>query len=164
MGLPESVYDASGLAVRFLILNPSGKQVDLPTAPHILTGDDAPTSSAYPAGTLYLRRNGEIYSYSLMRKSPTGPYAIGYVTLQEGQSVTQTYTVRVTDNAGATADESVTITINGTVANNPTTFLLGGSTSGGSAVITHPASRISVNVVVHIPHLAKENPHNTSQQ
>ena len=64
MGLPESVYDASGLAVRFLILNPSGKQVDLPTAPHILTGDDAPTSSAYPAGTLYLRRNGEIYSYS----------------------------------------------------------------------------------------------------
>jgi uncharacterized protein len=30
---------------------------------------------------------GEIYSYSLMRKSPTGPYAIGYVTLKEGPSV-----------------------------------------------------------------------------
>lgn len=31
--------------------------------------------------------DGEIYSYSLMRKSPTGPYAIGYVTLKEGPSV-----------------------------------------------------------------------------
>ena len=30
---------------------------------------------------------GEIYSYSLMRKSATGPYAIGYVTLKEGPSV-----------------------------------------------------------------------------
>ena len=30
---------------------------------------------------------GEIDSYSLMRKSPTGPYAIGYVTLKEGPSV-----------------------------------------------------------------------------
>ncbi len=30
---------------------------------------------------------GVIYSYSLMRKSPTGPYAIGYVTLDEGPSL-----------------------------------------------------------------------------
>ena len=30
---------------------------------------------------------GEIYTYSLMRKSPTGPYAIGFVTLKEGPSV-----------------------------------------------------------------------------
>lgn len=30
---------------------------------------------------------GTIYTYSLMRKSPTGPYAIGYVTLNEGPSV-----------------------------------------------------------------------------
>ena len=30
---------------------------------------------------------GTIYSYSLMRKSPTGPYAIGYVTLDEGPSL-----------------------------------------------------------------------------
>ena len=30
---------------------------------------------------------GEIYTFSLMRKSPTGPYAIGYVTLKEGPSV-----------------------------------------------------------------------------
>ena len=30
---------------------------------------------------------GKIYSYSLMRKSPTGPYAIGYVTLDEGPSL-----------------------------------------------------------------------------
>jgi uncharacterized OB-fold protein len=30
---------------------------------------------------------GEIYSYSLMRKSATGPYAIGYVTLKEGPSL-----------------------------------------------------------------------------
>ncbi len=28
-----------------------------------------------------------IYTYSLMRKSPTGPYAIAYVTLKEGPSV-----------------------------------------------------------------------------
>lgn len=30
---------------------------------------------------------GVIYSYSLMRKSPTGPYAVGYVTLDEGPSL-----------------------------------------------------------------------------
>jgi uncharacterized OB-fold protein len=30
---------------------------------------------------------GEIYTFSLMRKSPTGPYAIGYVTLKEGPSL-----------------------------------------------------------------------------
>ena len=30
---------------------------------------------------------GVIYTYSLMRKSPTGPYAIAYVTLKEGPSV-----------------------------------------------------------------------------
>ncbi len=30
---------------------------------------------------------GKIYSYSLMRKSAAGPYAIGYVTLDEGPSL-----------------------------------------------------------------------------
>ena len=30
---------------------------------------------------------GEIYSFSLMRKSASGPYAIGYVTLKEGPSL-----------------------------------------------------------------------------
>ena len=30
---------------------------------------------------------GVIYSYSLMRKSPTGPFAIGYVTLDEGPTL-----------------------------------------------------------------------------
>ena len=30
---------------------------------------------------------GTIYTYSLMRKSPTGPYAIAYVTLKEGPSL-----------------------------------------------------------------------------
>ncbi len=30
---------------------------------------------------------GAIYSFSLMRKSATGPYAIGYVTLDEGPSL-----------------------------------------------------------------------------
>ena len=30
---------------------------------------------------------GTIYSFSLMRKSATGPYAIGYVTLKEGPSL-----------------------------------------------------------------------------
>ena len=29
---------------------------------------------------------GVIYTYSIMRKSPTGPYAIGFVTLDEGVS------------------------------------------------------------------------------
>ncbi len=30
---------------------------------------------------------GEIYAFSVMRRSPTGPYAIGYVTLKEGPAV-----------------------------------------------------------------------------
>jgi uncharacterized OB-fold protein len=30
---------------------------------------------------------GEIYTFSLMRKSASGPYAIGYVTLKEGPSL-----------------------------------------------------------------------------
>jgi uncharacterized OB-fold protein len=30
---------------------------------------------------------GTVYSFSLMRKSATGPYAIGYVTLKEGPSL-----------------------------------------------------------------------------
>ena len=30
---------------------------------------------------------GTIYTFSLMRKSTTGPYAIGYVTLKEGPSL-----------------------------------------------------------------------------
>ena len=30
---------------------------------------------------------GVIYSYSIMRRSPTGPYAIGYVTLNEGPAM-----------------------------------------------------------------------------
>lgn len=30
---------------------------------------------------------GVIYTFSIMRRSPSGPYAIGYVTLDEGPSV-----------------------------------------------------------------------------
>ena len=30
---------------------------------------------------------GEVYTFSIMRRSPTGPYAIGYVTLDEGPSM-----------------------------------------------------------------------------
>jgi uncharacterized OB-fold protein len=30
---------------------------------------------------------GEIYTYSVMHRSPTGPYAVGYVTLDEGPAV-----------------------------------------------------------------------------
>lgn len=30
---------------------------------------------------------GEVYAFSIMRKSPTGPYALGYVTLDEGPAV-----------------------------------------------------------------------------
>jgi uncharacterized OB-fold protein len=31
--------------------------------------------------------DGVIYSYSVMHRSPSGPYAIGYVTLKEGPAV-----------------------------------------------------------------------------
>ena len=39
--------------------------------------------------TVWEESSGEatIYTYSLMRKSPTGPYAIAYVTLKEGPSL-----------------------------------------------------------------------------
>ena len=30
---------------------------------------------------------GVVYTFSIMRKSPTGPYALGYVTLDEGPAV-----------------------------------------------------------------------------
>jgi uncharacterized OB-fold protein len=30
---------------------------------------------------------GEVYTFSIMRRAPTGPYAIGYVTLREGVSL-----------------------------------------------------------------------------
>jgi uncharacterized OB-fold protein len=30
---------------------------------------------------------GVVYTFSVMRRSPTGPYAIGYVTLDEGPAV-----------------------------------------------------------------------------
>jgi uncharacterized OB-fold protein len=33
------------------------------------------------------RGEGVIYTFSVMRRSPTGPYAIGYVTLDEGPAV-----------------------------------------------------------------------------
>ena len=41
------------------------------------------------ADTVWEESPGEglIYSYSVMRRSPTGPYAIGYVTLNEGPAV-----------------------------------------------------------------------------
>ena len=43
----------------------------------------------YSDKTVWEEASGEgtIYTWSLMRKSPTGPYAIGYVTLKEGPSV-----------------------------------------------------------------------------
>nr|GAJ35997.1 hypothetical protein MJ1552 [Bradyrhizobium sp. DOA9] len=43
----------------------------------------------YSDKTVWEQASGEgtIYTWSLMRKSPTGPYAIGYVTLKEGPSV-----------------------------------------------------------------------------
>jgi uncharacterized OB-fold protein len=37
--------------------------------------------------TVWDSGEGEIYSFSLMRKSASGPYAIGYVTLKEGPSI-----------------------------------------------------------------------------
>ena len=42
----------------------------------------------YSDKTVWEEASGEgtIYTWSLMRKSPTGPYAIGFVTLDEGVS------------------------------------------------------------------------------
>ena len=41
---------------------------------------------------------GEVYTFSIMHKSPTGPYALGYVTLDEGPAV-------MTNFVGMTPDE-----------------------------------------------------------
>jgi VCBS repeat-containing protein len=55
--------------------------------------------------------------------------------LKEGQSVTQTYTARVTDDFGAYVDQTITITINGTndvpVITNAATQLAGTVTEAG---------------------------------
>ena len=48
------------------------------TCPHCLSGDTALVESP---------GEGVIYTYSVMHRSPTGPYAIGYVTLDEGPAV-----------------------------------------------------------------------------
>ena len=43
----------------------------------------------FSADTVWEESKGEgvIYTYSVMHRSPTGPYAIGYVTLDEGPAV-----------------------------------------------------------------------------
>ena len=54
-----------------------------------------PLVSAHHLPVLPLRQDGvggepgegTIYTYTVMRRSPTGPYAIGYVTLDEGPSM-----------------------------------------------------------------------------
>ncbi|WP_158271680.1 VCBS domain-containing protein [Limnohabitans sp. 2KL-1] len=55
--------------------------------------------------------------------------------LKEGQSVTQTYTARVTDDFGAYVDQTITVTINGTndvpVVTNAGSALLGSVTEAG---------------------------------
>ena len=48
------------------------------TCPHCMSGN---TSLEESPG------EGVIYTYSVMHRSPTGPYAIGYVTLNEGPAV-----------------------------------------------------------------------------
>jgi uncharacterized protein len=40
---------------------------------------------------------GVIYAYSVMHRSPTGPYAIGYVTLNEGPAVLTNFVGVATD-------------------------------------------------------------------
>ncbi|MDT7513499.1 beta strand repeat-containing protein [Rhodoferax mekongensis] len=56
--------------------------------------------------------------------------------LKEGQSVTQTYVIRVTDDFGAFKDQTVTVTINGTndapVITNAATALVGTVTEAGN--------------------------------
>lgn len=64
MGLPQTIYDADGVAVRLLVLNASGRQSDLSGAPRLIEGEGAPTTTAYPAGSVYLRRGtGGVYVY-----------------------------------------------------------------------------------------------------
>jgi phage-related tail fiber protein len=64
MGLPKSFYDPDGVAVVALILNPTGRQADLSTAPRVLAGTAIPTSSSYPAGSIYIRKGtGAVYIY-----------------------------------------------------------------------------------------------------
>lgn len=105
MSLPATLYDPDGLAVRFLILNSSGRQVDLSAAPRILTGADAPTSTAYPAGSLYLRTNGGIYAYNGSAWLPLLEERSG--GFREISSLPATV---------AAADEAILVTATGTLA------------------------------------------------
>ena len=58
------------------------------TCPHCLSGN---VELAPSAG------EGEVYTFSIMRRSPTGPYAIGYAKLDEGIHV-------LTNFVGVSAD------------------------------------------------------------
>jgi VCBS repeat-containing protein len=59
-------------------------------------------------GNLAINASTGVWTYTLENN------ATATQALAEGQSVTQSYIARVTDNNGATADQTVTITINGT--------------------------------------------------
>lgn len=103
MGLPYPLYDPDGIAVRELVLNHTGRQVDLPTAPRLLDGDGAPTTSAYPAGSLYIRRGtGSVYVYdgsawNLLEAGAAGP--VGFRQLGTPGAVGSAYAY--TDLTGA---------------------------------------------------------------
>ena len=45
-----------------------------------------------PTTTEQAGGEGVIYTFSIMRKTPTGPFAIGYVTLDEGPSLLTNFT------------------------------------------------------------------------
>ncbi|WP_315856103.1 VCBS domain-containing protein, partial [Synechococcus lacustris] len=84
-----------------------------------LTG---PQSTTY--GDLVLGANTGIWTYTLNNTLPA------VQALKKGQSVTQAYTARVTDDKGATADQTVTVTINGT-NDRPSIAYLPGQASAG---------------------------------
>ncbi|MDZ4369552.1 MAG: OB-fold domain-containing protein [Afipia sp.] len=83
VGNPETVqfWDAAKQG-KFLI-----KRCTACREPHYFPRSICPV--CFSDQTVWEESKGEgvIYSYSLMRKSPTGPYAIGYVTLDEGPSL-----------------------------------------------------------------------------
>ncbi len=65
----------------------------------------APVSSTY--GNLSVNSSTGTWTYTLNNA------ATATQLLNEGQSVTQTYTVRVTETSGAYTDETITVTVNG---------------------------------------------------
>lgn len=118
MILPATNYDLGGFAVRLLVLNPTGRQSDLATAPVLLSGSSAPSTTDYPPGSLYLRKNGSLYQYD------------GSAWLQLAAS------------SGGTSDEDLSSQCNGSRTN----FTLSQSPVSGSVRLYWNGQRLIRNV------------------